>query len=294
MIYSPLKLIRGVKAFSSPFLVYRVLRRNKRAFGKQERVLWLHCGLGDQICGARIIEEWTRNGHIVHIPTKTKNIEFLEAAYGSWEGVRIFSLPSDEKNERLLVRKYAKQNKIAIAEIGHNAFSFTEFIFPELMLNSLFNLIAGLRPYDLISERLEKSLLQNVQIGFPSAPYAFIDEHPNTNREISPMHREEISQRGLILLDNPRDLPLHQLVSVIKNANELHLVPSAPLCLALTLPTVKEQKRFHYDNRGDSVTKSYKSWTSYTLAAHTSRARYGWRKWYFPKFRRMYLSYASS
>jgi hypothetical protein len=60
------------------------------------------------------------------------------------------------------------------------------------------------------------------------------------------------------------------------SAAELHLVNSAPLCLALTADA-KPPVRIHYDSLEDPVTKSYSSWSTISIKQRTDR-------WFTAKF----------
>ena len=139
-------------------------------------------------------------------------------------------------------------------------------LFPEYSLNSLFNLFIGVSPLNLVSRSLRHSILRLNQEEPPPEPYAFIDHHPGTAREIPNRVLSGIKERSFRLIENPRGLPLYSMLRLLDSAQELHMVNSAPLCLALTIDA-EAPVRIHYDSLSDPVSKSYERWKTVNLGS---------------------------
>ena len=229
-----------------------------------EVVFWTHLGLGDQISASCLIESWLSAGCQLHLPVKPRNFDFLNAAYGNLEGLSLHII-NDENPEKLEVADLAKKLVVSeVVEIGHSHLPIAKILFPEVFLNGVFNIIGGLTPDRLVSQRLRGALVSSEQNPVPEHPFAFVDHHPGTIREIPSNVLESVRDRGLRIFENPRDVPLQSLLAVMDSADELHMVPSAPLCMAMTVDAQSKQ-RFHYDHMGDSIEKNYRRWTSSPL-----------------------------
>lgn len=137
------------------------------------------------------------------------------------------------QDERRLVSELASRERIPTLEAGHSLLSIVHLLFPELGLNGALALAAFGNPRQLTSTTLRRTLLTQPQEPPPDFKYAFIDHHPNTQREIPPAQLRSIEERGLHLVENPRDKSLWRTLALLDQAAELHLVSSAPLCLAL-------------------------------------------------------------
>ena len=236
------------------------VRRNTDALRGRRVILWTHSGLGDQISASRIVEKTLESGVEVLWPVMGRNFDFVSKAFSNWEGLTLFRM-DDSKRESYQVLWLSVKSKTRIVDIGHRQLSKMQSLFPEFSLNSIFNLFAGLGPLDLVSEKLRTSLAYNTQINPLETPFAFLDHHPNTYREVPRGVIESIRSRGLTVYENPRDAPLYSTIGLLDNAREIHLVNSAPLCLALTI-NAKASRRCHYDSRRDPISKSYPRWES--------------------------------
>lgn len=244
-------------------LLIRQVKKNLRALEGGRVLFWSHLGLGDQISASPIVEQLLNRNIEVVWPAKPRNLNFLNHAFNDWVGLSFVGL-NERLREDILIRKTAFDTKSRVVSLGHGQLSSMRTLFPEFSLNSIFNLFIGVDPLTLVSRRLRESLLKLDQEDPPLEPYAFLDHHPGTAREIPSHVLSGIKERGIRLIENPRELPLYSMVRLLDSAQELHLVNSAPLCLALTTDA-KASMRIHYDTHGDPVSKSYQRWKTIEL-----------------------------
>jgi hypothetical protein len=237
--------------------------RNIDALQSKRVVLWTHSGLGDQISASRIVESLLNSNVEVLWPVMARNIQFMTQAFSEWEGLSLIPI-DDSAKENTKTLAISLKYRARIVNVGHRHLSKMQSLFPEFSLNSIFNLFIGLEPLDLVSKKLRSSLAGISQLEIPSKPFAFLDHHPKTYREIPPFIFDSIFARGLTLIENPRNSPLASTINLLDNAAELHLVNSAPLCLAQTIDA-KAARRVHYDSRRDPVHKSYPRWESISI-----------------------------
>jgi len=242
------------------------VRKNRRALDGGRIILWSHLGLGDQISASRIVERISKRNVEIIWPVKPRNFDFLNYAFQDFTKLSIVKL-NENSREDIQVAKLAIRTKSKVVSLGHARLSAMSSLFPEYALNSLFNLFLGIDPLDLVSQSLRKSLLRLNQEKPPKEPFAFVDHHPGSAREIPCQVLWAVQERGLRVIENPRGVPLYSMVELLDSAQELHLVNSAPLCLALAIDAAA-QVRIHYDSLNDPVTKSYRRWTTFPLTTN--------------------------
>jgi hypothetical protein len=247
------------------YWLVRQVNKNMRALDSGRILLWSHLGLGDQISASPIIEALLARNVEVVWPVKTRNFDFLNVAFTGWEGLSIVKI-HENLREDLQIAKLALDTKSRVVSLGHRGLPAMRLLFPEYTLNSLFNLFIGVDPLNLVSRGLRESLLKLDQEHPPHEPYVFLDHHPGSAREIPNQVLNGIQERGLRVIENPRELPLYSMVRLLDSAQELHMVNSAPLCLALTIDATAPE-RIHYDTLGDSLARSYGRWKTVALGS---------------------------
>ena len=125
--------------------------------------------------------------------------------------------------------------------------------------------------YKITDKELTEEYLNKItQIDVPDRSFAYIDHHPGTERSIPKKVLEMLERRDILVVQNPRNEPLASTLALMDSAAELHLVNSAPLCMALTLDA-RSLKKIHYDSRNDPATKSYSNWESVTILTNQPR-----------------------
>lgn len=250
-------LSNQVKPMVKEFLMTKLnLRCNKNGI-----IFWGHLGLGDQISAARAIEMFVDQGLVVVIPTKTKNMEFISSIYGKWNCVIVAEISNNAAHEVSEILRLKTKYNFRIVVAGHSFLKFLEKNYQDLCLNEKLNFFAGLELGQLISIKMRESLAVLDQFPVPKQPYAFLDHHPGTDREIPLKIIDHLKSRGLEVIANPRNVPLSNLLNLLDNASELHLVASAPLCLALTV-NAKSKLKYYYRTNGQGSLKSisYRGW----------------------------------
>lgn len=228
-------------------------------------LLWTHLGLGDQISMARVLEERCDANDVVFLPAKKRNEKHVREIFSYIGNLQVLPVPNSSRLERLAVSALSMALRARLEEVGHSKLPSIRKNFPGLHLNSQFNVAAGLDPADLVSHRLHNHLLSLWQAPPPDFDYAFVDHHRFTDREIPTKELEEIEKRGLRVVENDHSLPLQCQLEIMKRAKELHMVASAPLCLALTTG-IRNKSNIYWDSLGEEHTKSsYPGWETRTL-----------------------------
>jgi hypothetical protein len=270
--------------FDHYFAVDRI-QRNMDLRGANRVVLWTHLGLGDQISAARILESYLDSGTQVFWPVKKRNLSFMNSAFGSLEGLELIEIDDSPEYERSVVKGISKSSRAKIVMAGHRVLNPLRQSFPHLPFNSLFNISVGMSPSDLVAPNLRVRLSSQEQCLVPGVPFAFVDHHPGTPREIPAGVLASIESRGLLVVHNPRGTELSGIMPLLDEAEELHLVGSAPLCLALTIDA-RAKSRTHYDSMGDPIPAAYARWGSVKIfgsefpmvSAHEVQARNRFRR----------------
>lgn len=232
------------------------------------RILWTHPGLGDQISNARIIETFVAShpSDKILLPTKRKYMKQVSQIYSYLSTVKPIPVPNNPRLETLVIRTYQLLYAAKLQSVGREKLAKTpRFLDGEyLSLNSRFNLTVGLDPKDLVSTRLREHLLNLSQLAPPKAPFAFIDTHVGTHRAIPQEVIDSLRLRGLETVFNDSTIPLHELCLTILSAQELHMVGSAPLCMALTIGS-ENSSRVYYAHDGEDLSYSYPGWITRNL-----------------------------
>ena len=246
------------------------IKRNIELRLERRIVLHTFLGFGDQISAAKIIENYLNFGVEVFLPVKKENILQLNKFYGDWNGLKLFEVSSNNKMSTQEVKEFSVKNKTQIAKVSNNTYETIANCYPEYFINSHFNIAFGINPLQLISTKLRESINKITQIDVPDRSFAYIDHHPGTERSIPKKVLEMLERRDILVVQNPRNEPLASTLALMDSAAELHLVNSAPLCMALTLDA-RSLKKIHYDSRNDPATKSYSNWESVTILTNQPR-----------------------
>jgi hypothetical protein len=227
-------------------ILSRTLHRSRKCIGSDRVILFGHSGLGDQISLATSFEAWADTGHQVLIPTKPKNLDRVSTLFSYLDNVVVLPLESDDPlNEESNVLRLSESLNVPVIDAGRSVYSWATECFPGLGVNGCLSAAALVQHRGLVSSRFRQNLLNQAQEPPPDRPYAFVDHHPGTPREIPESLLLGIESRELELVFNPRSAPLEQTALLMEMSQELHLVSSAPLCLALTA-NLGRGKRFRY------------------------------------------------
>jgi hypothetical protein len=228
-------------------------------------IFWGHLGLGDAISHACIIETLLLDNRVVVVPSKKRNFDFLKSTYGNWDGVILEKINDNSLWDNVELLKLKLKHRFQIKVVGHHLLK-SNWAEQEISLNEQFNRIAGIPPQKLRSIKLRETCELNFQAHPPRCNYIFVDHHPGTDREIPKEILEDATNRGFEILKNDTSIPLYRLIKVLDNAQEIHVVASAPLCLALTTDS-KCQKKYYYRTKGQGPVSSvaYPDWIDIDL-----------------------------
>lgn len=216
-------------------LVRSQLLENVRSTEKRDVVLWGHLGLGDQISLATSVEIWARLADRVFLPAKSHNYRNLQKIYGYISNVEVVKLGEfSSRDEEAVIRSLAHANCWRVIDGGRLLYNAIRLAYPEFGINRALAVAAGTNPSSLMSEKMRDYLALESRPMPAGLDYAFIDHHPGLEGRVIPEAvLLGIRDRGLAVMENPRGTPLYDLAITMANAIELHLVASAPLCLAL-------------------------------------------------------------
>lgn len=226
-----------------------LLRSNKKAFNSEEFYILPHLGYGDMICCVPLFLKYAELGKKIHVFCPKNAIPLLQKL--SSHANIIYLSSDDELGETefagtLMIyraKNYAKKSNLPILYLGYDLLWLSSKIRPDLDIDSVFYRLARV-PLSAHASFNAGLILRNFhdQVEPISQKYALVDHFPGTVREIDNKILEEISNRGLKIVFNPRDIKYENLVDLIENASELHLVNSSLLCLALLLNNKAERK----------------------------------------------------
>jgi hypothetical protein len=207
--------------------------KNKRALRSDTLTIVSHVGLGDQILLSGLINSFIAENKKVTWLVRKSNLETVMKLTHSHPNLGFIILDDFDTSEtaRTKAIAHSKIKGIPTLFIGFELVWIAEKLFPARGLDEIFYKIArvSFEVSQLNSLRLEKFLAPPLQ------EYALVDNFPNTNREIPRSVFQSIENRGLKIIDNPRDIPILELMEVIRNAKEIHVVNSALLCLIISM-----------------------------------------------------------
>jgi hypothetical protein len=222
--------------------IFLLLRRNRVAHGSKEIFILPHLGYGDLITCMPIFLNMADSGKRINVFSPSNAIPLLLKMKGNHD-IKFFPieeyLSEDEFQNVLMIHrasKVAKRHGIPVLTLGYDLLWLSLKIRPDMDINTFFYRLARVplgvyRKFEFGHTIREDS----IQAPIPRKPYALVDHFPGTVREIDATVFEEIQGRGLELVFNPRDIKYENLIDLIENADELHLVNSSLLCVALLL-----------------------------------------------------------
>ena len=207
--------------------------KNKRALRSDTLTIVSHVGLGDQILLSGLINSFIAENKKVTWLVRKSNLETIIKLTHSHPNLDLIVLDDFDTSEiaRTKAIAHSKIKGMPTLFIGFELVWIAEKLFPARGLDEIFYKIArvSFEVSQLNSLRLEKFVAPPLQ------EYALVDHFPNTNREIPRSIFQSIENRGLEIINNPRDIPILELMEIIRNAKEIHVVNSALLCLIISM-----------------------------------------------------------
>jgi len=235
------------------------LARNISLKGSPRVLLWGHLGLGDQISMASTYEEWARLSEEVFVPSKPRNVAELKSIFSYIPNLSILELDgNDPFVERENVAAMAARTGAEVVDGGRQLYGLLSRLFPRLGINRVLSLCLGSNPTSLASESLSLHLGSHQEVPIPQEPFALIDHHPDVpSRRIPAEMLSRIARRFDTVVHNPREASMTDLYGLMASASELHLIASAPLCLALATGLGAERKVAYIPNRKKLIKNDY-------------------------------------
>ncbi len=204
------------------------------ALDRSRAIYFGHLGLGDQISAALAIEAWASRVPSLMVPVKPRNLRNVEQFLAYIPNVEVVSLPSDNPAEEVIrVQQMAARSGAGLIQAGRSTYGCIAHAFPEYGINRRLLLCGLVSRSSAVSARFRSHVLSLSEFTSPlEEEYVFVDHHPGTEREIPMQQLSSWPDSSRVM--NPSEVPLYSLATVMEHAAELHLVSSAPLCLALT------------------------------------------------------------
>lgn len=214
---------------------------------KSDIILLSHFGLGDQLIIGNLINNLSINRHVT-LPVDEKYFQQIKDFYSYNSNLHVVSIGYLEREfypRKNDLKELRDTFNLPILDVGRNVIFFLSFVFRKAGVSKLYYLAGwnsgkSFENFPAYLYHYENQALVGNEI-----PYAFIDHHPGTNREIPNAVLDEIRDKGLDLKFNDTEVSLIDQLSTIVNARELHFVASAPFCLALVLPCKAIVKVFY-------------------------------------------------
>ncbi len=232
-------LINHVRRLSNVFLL---LNENRKAFKSKSFLVLPHLGYGDMFCCLPMFQEMVSKGFNIQVFSPAGAIPLLNQVC---ESEKVVFLPvedflSDNEFGTLPMthraRRFGKRHGLPVLFLGQDLWWLHSKVRPDIDIGTTFFRL-GRTPLVVHKNFKVGDLLRskNPQFETPAVPYALIDHFPGTAREISESALAEIENKGVTLVNNPRNINYENLVDLIESASELHLVNSSLLCFALIL-----------------------------------------------------------
>lgn len=219
---------------------------NRRTRARDEIIAWPHLGLGDQISMIPALESLAMHHSRVHLPVKARNMAIMTALISYVEEIQVHEIPDDAALELDSIRALSRDLDLPVLYGGHLLYNALVGRIHSKGINGLLALLLGYEG-SLTSDKLRAHVLSAFPgPSSPEAPYRFIDHHPGTEREI-PARAVERWNPELSSIYNSMTIDFLHLGALMDNARELHLMSSAPLCLALAADLGRNSAdRFRY------------------------------------------------
>jgi hypothetical protein len=236
--------------------IFLLLNSNRKAFRSKNFLILPNLGYGDLIVCLPMFKEMVRRGCKIQvfclahaIPLLTQMCEGVEIDFLAVEEY----LSDEEFGGELMIhraRKFGKRQRRPVLFLGQDLCWLHSRIRPDLDIGSVFFRL-GRIPLSVQKEFKINDVLRrnNSQFIRPDKPYVLIDHFPGTVREINEKVLDDIGDSGFDIVTNPRDVKYENLVDLIENASELHLVNSSLLCFALVLEPIARVKIVYRINK---------------------------------------------
>ena len=222
---------------------------------KRDVIILSHFGLGDQIIIGNLLNSLALNRKVV-LPVDSRYSEQLRVYYAYNNNVRVEGvghLKPEFYPRYAYLKELRRTFDLPIIDIGRNVVYFLSFFNQKSGVSRLYYLAGwnqgrNFKNIPAFHFHFKEEVSNSV-----NNPYAFIDHHPGTNREIPNDVFKAIDTAGLDLKFNDMTLTLIEQLSTIINAQELHFVASAPFCLALAMPCKASTRVFYRTKYSKSV-----------------------------------------
>lgn len=223
--------------------------------GKRDVIILSHFGLGDQIIIGSLLNSLSVNRNVV-LPVDSKYFDQLANYYAYNYKVRverIGNLKPEFYPRTADLKKLRQTFDLPMIDIGRNVVYFLSFFNHKSGVSRLYYLAGWNRRRNFTNIPAYRFHFKENVSNSANNPYAFIDHHLGTNREIPNDVFKAIDSAGLDLKFNDVTLTLIEQLSTIVSAQELHFVASAPFCLALVMPCKASTRVFYETKNSKSV-----------------------------------------
>jgi len=238
------------------------IKKNADALSGKRVVLFSHLGFGDQIAIAPAVEAWSSRVDELVLLEAPSNLAKVSRLYSYLPNLTFAEVPSQTLRE---AEEISKNLNGRLVEGGRRVLQAAKACFPKFGLNRL--LCVGLLcdPNEMETHRLKRRILDDYQESVPEEPFIFLDDRPGTSRRIPEKAINAIKNKGYKIVTNREGARLESQGALLEHAKELHLVVSAPACLALAANLGKKHRNL-YSNRANFLRQDYKDWRHHLVA----------------------------
>lgn len=211
-------------------------------------------GLGDQIIILGAILELAKKKKVTVLTTEA-GFKFLSVVLRRSD-VQLEVIPKIWlsaplwHHSRRYARRIALQENSKLIFLGQDLIGWMCRFRPDINIAEQMYRLLNVEPHRYVSPEVKEHLLsiEIEQMPIPRQPYAIVDSFEEERRHIPDFFIENIENRGITVIHNPREISYLKLINLVVNAAEIHVVNSSLLCLSLLLPTKAKLKRVYLIN----------------------------------------------
>ena len=222
---------------------------NKQLLHDKDILLHHHLGMGDHIVLAGLVNHIAENHDAdkkIFLLCKENNLSNVKHMFQGQDNVVVLSTKGVD--EHIAAQQILAAKNISYLRIGHEKYNVSYELLNNWDCGQVFYHLANI-PYEYrfdkfkIKYDIEKNASVLRALNPENKPYAFVHDDPKRNFNLSPNVGS-----NLYIIRNDIRFNLFEYIDVLRNAEEIHLMPSSFYCLIESISDVKA-KLFCYNIR---------------------------------------------
>lgn len=222
---------------------------NKELLHDKNLLIHHHLGMGDHIVLVGLVNHIAENhdpDKIIYLLCKENNFVNVKKLFEDTKNIIV--LNTKGVDEYVAAQQILSSKNLSYLKIGHEKYNVNYELLNNWDCGQVFYHLAQI-PYEYrftkfkLNYDKEKNVVALKTLNPDDKPYVFVHDDPKRNFNLSP----QIDSKYHIIRNDLR-FSLLEYVSVLQNAEEIHLMPSAFYCLIESLPDIKA-KLFCYNIR---------------------------------------------